>query len=356
MDKHPATEETKPMKKIFTYFLLFFCVSIGTAQIGGQHSFKSLSLSPSARVSGLGLSLITVGGEDVLLTYENPAVANPKMHKQISFQHNFLPGGVKHGVFAVGYDAAKLGMTFHGGVRFLNYGTIPKTDIFGTQSGNISAGEWALQVGASRPLSERWRMGMNVSLLNAHLDAYTASGLSADVGVFYLDTAKNLSYGLVLKHFGTELSTFNEEPAGKLPVNLSMGLSKRLAHLPLRLTATFNHLEQWDLTYDDPNAKSDIIIIGEAPKTQSKLVSQVDNFFRHLVFSGEFLLGKFEQVRLRIGYNHLIHKELMVKNVRGISGFTGGIGIKIKRFRIDYGYTNYHLGGKASHLAVSSHF
>ncbi len=344
------------MMKIFTLFTLLFCASILSAQIGGHNAFKSLEMSPSARVSALGLKLITVGGEDVLLTYENPAVANPKMHKQVSFQHNFFPGGIKHGVVAVGYDAAKLGITFHGGIRFLNYGDIPKTDVFGVKNGNISAGEWAAQVGASRLLSDKWRMGLNLSFLNAHLDTYSASGLSADVGFFYEDTTSRMSYGIVAKNIGTALSTFAGGPKAKLPLNVSIGVSKRLAHLPLRVSATFNHVEQWDITYKDPNAKEDIIIIGEAPKKDNRFGREVDNFFRHVVFSGEFLLGRFEQVRLRVGYNHLVHQEFAVKNVRGLSGFTGGIGIKIKRFRIDYGYTNYHLGGKASHLAISSHF
>ena len=344
------------MKSLFTLFTLFFCASVLSAQIGGHNAFKSLAMSPSARVSALGLKLITVGDEDVLLAYENPAVANPKMHKQISFQHNFFPGGIKHGVFAGGYHAEKLGITFHGGLRFLNYGDIPQTDVFGVKNGNISAGEWAVQAGASRPLSDKWRMGMNLNFLNAHLDTYSASGLSADVGFFYEDTTSRISYAIVAKNIGTELSTFAGSPKAQLPVNISVGISRRLAHLPLRVSATFNHLEQWDITYKDPNVKDDIIIIGEAPKKDNRFGRDVDNFFRHVVFSGEFLLGKFEQVRLRVGYNHLIHQEFAVKNVRGLSGFTGGIGFKIKRFRIDYGYTNYHLGGKANHIAISSHF
>jgi len=344
------------MKKILTLFTLLFCVSTLFAQIGGHHAFKSLAMSPSARVSALGLKLITVSDEDVLLAYENPAVANPKMHKQISFQHNFFPGGIKHGVFAGGYHADKLGITFHGGMRFLDYGDIPQTDIYGVKDGNISAGEWAIQAGASRLLSDKWRMGMNLNLLNAHLDTYSASGLSADVGFFYEDTVSRMSFALVAKNVGTELSTFTDRPKAQLPVNVSIGVSKRLAHLPLRVSATFNHLEQWNITYKDPNVKDDIIIIGEAPKKDKRFGREVDNFFRHVVFSGEFLLGKFEQVRLRLGYNHLVHQEFSVKNVRGLSGFTGGIGIKIKRFRFDYGYTNYHLGGKANHLAISSHF
>ncbi len=335
--------------------MFLFCASQLSAQIGGHKVFKSLNLSPSARVSGLGLKLITLGEEDVLLAYENPAVANPKMHKQVTFNHNFFLGGIKHGVVAVGYDVPKLAMTFHGGFRYLNYGDIPQTDVYGNKEGEIAAGEWAVQVGASKPLSEKWRMGMNLNFLNARLDVYRATGMTADAGFFYEDTTRRINLALVIKNVGTELSTFTEGENGKMPLDVSIGISKRLAHMPMRFSVTMHHLNQWDLTYNDPNAKDDIIIIGEDSK-KSGAKEVIDNFFRHFVFSSEFLLGKYEQVRLRIGYNHLINRELSVKGLRGASGFTAGIGIKIKRFRIDYGYTNYHFGGKASHLALSSYF
>ncbi len=315
-----------------------------------------MALSPSARVSGLGLKLITLGEEDVLLTYENPAVANPKMHKQIAFNHNFYPGGITHGVVAVGYDVPKLAMTFHGGFRYLNYGNIPQADIYGNKMGEVAAGEWAIQMGASKPLSDKWRMGMNLNFLNARLDVYRASGMTADAGFFYEDTTRRINLALVIKNVGSELSTFVGAEKGEMPLDVSIGISKRLAHMPMRFSATMHHLNQWDLTYKDPSAKDDIIIIGETPKKEGGARAAIDNFFRHMVFSSEFLLGKYEQVRLRVGYNHLINRELSVKGLRGASGFTAGIGIKIKRFRLDYGYTNYHFGGKASHLALSSHF
>lgn len=336
-------------------FVLLICVSQLSAQVGGDKVFKSLDMSPSARVSALGLQLITVGGEDVLLTYENPAVANSDMHKQIAFHHSFYPGMIKQGVVAVGYDAPKLGLTFHGGLKYLNYGDIPETDIYGNKLGSINVGEWALQVGAARALSDKWRMGLNLNFLNGQLDTYSASGLSSDVGFFYQDTSSNLSYALVAKNVGVVLSSFTDA-SEKLPVNVALAVSKKLSHLPLRVSATMHHLNQWDITYDDPNAKDEIIIIGEESKEGSNFGNQVDNFFRHMIFSGEFLLGKYEQVRIRAGYNHLLNKELSVNKMRGLSGFTFGFGMKIKRFRLDYGYSNYHFGGKVNHLAISSHF
>ncbi|HNM25316.1 MAG TPA: hypothetical protein PKL15_07795, partial [Saprospiraceae bacterium] len=72
------------------------------------------------------------------------------------------------------------------------------------------------------------------------------------------------------------------------------------------------------------------------------------------IFSGEFLLGRNESFRLRLGYNHLRKKELSVRNYRSLAGFSGGVGFKINRFRLDVGYGAYHLAGGVLHVGVGT--
>lgn len=302
------------------------------------------------------MRLISVADEDVLLSFANPAVANPQMHKQVAFHHNFLPGGIKHGVVAAGYALPRSDYVLHAGIRFLNYGRIPETDVYGNKTGLVKAGEWAFQAGVSRKLSERLRMGLNINWLSARLDMYASRAISADVGLYYADTASRVSVGIVATHLGTQVTRFGHTPKQKLPADISIGLSKRLAHLPFRFSVTAHHLNQWDLTYDDPDAGETNIIIGQAPREPTRLSRMVSNMFRHAIFSGEFLIGKYEQLRLRLGYNHLLNRDLHVENLRSWSGFTLGFGIRLKRFRFDYGFANYHFGGRAHHLAISTHF
>ncbi|HRJ16459.1 MAG TPA: hypothetical protein PLI34_15780, partial [Saprospiraceae bacterium] len=80
----------------------------------------------------------------------------------------------------------------------------------------------------------------------------------------------------------------------------------------------------------------------------------VDNLFRHFIFNGELLIGQRESLRLRFGYNHFMRQELSVNNYRSLSGFTFGAGIRISRFRLDYGRNNYHLAGGMNHLSIST--
>jgi hypothetical protein len=66
------------------------------------------------------------------------------------------------------------------------------------------------------------------------------------------------------------------------------------------------------------------------------------------------LIGKRESLRLRIGYNHLLRKELSVDNFSSFGGFAFGFGLRINRFRIDYGRANYHIAGGLNQFTIST--
>ena len=100
---------------------------------------------------------------------------------------------------------------------------------------------------------------------------------------------------------------------------------------------TAHSLTQWDLLYDSPLDEQETTVIGEEPKERSAFNKGVDNFFRHLIFSGEFLLGKEDNFRLRFAYNHQRRKEMSVTSIRSFAGFSAGAGLRIKGFFIDFG-------------------
>jgi len=80
----------------------------------------------------------------------------------------------------------------------------------------------------------------------------------------------------------------------------------------------------------------------------------LDNLFRHLIFSGEFLFGKKENFRVRFAYNHFRKQDLALRGFRSLAGFSGGVGMKIKRFRFSFGFGAYHLGESASHFSIAT--
>ena len=69
------------------------------------------------------------------------------------------------------------------------------------------------------------------------------------------------------------------------------------------------------------------------------------NFGTELVFSDNF--------QLRAGYNHQRRKELAPENIKGAAGFSWGIGIGIKKFKLDYSMVTYFPGVNVSYFTVS---
>lgn len=335
-------------------YLLSFSATVSAQVVGGRHVFSYLSLPQSARVTGLGGAQIAVRDDDPVFAAANPAALNPSMSGRMALNHQFFLAGIQHGNVSYAQHLPKLGFTAHGAIQYMNYGEIKRADQFGDVQGTVNAGETAFTVGAARPLSEHFSLGLNLRMAFSRLDSYRSSALLADAGLMYADSAKRFTVGLVLRNAGTQMSSY----AGireMLPFDIQLGVSKRLEHLPFRFGIIAHHLHRWDIRYNDPNLQgNDVLLFGGDQPKENRASAAIDNFFRHLIFNGEFLMGKKEGFRLRLGYNHLLKRELSVRNYRSLAGFSGGLGVKIKRFRIDFGYGAYHLAGGVTHLGIGT--
>lgn len=325
------------------------------AQIGGTAVFEYLRLPSSARITALGGNLITVKDDDVGLLYQNPAAANPSMHRQLSLQSNLYGNGIHQGTMTYCHHLNKGNLNLFGGAHFVNYGTFISTDPTGVVQGEFKSNESDLFVGVGKELNEKWSAGLQTKFIFSQLASYQSTGMAFDASLMYADTAKLLTGSIVVRNIGSQLSKY-QNASGKepLPFELQIGISKRLKHLPFRLSVIAHHLQRWDIRYDDPNNQdTGILFSQESTKEKSYFI---DKLFRHFVFNGEFLLGRKEVFRLRLGYNHLRRGELLVKGTRGLSGFSFGAGIKAGKLFIDYGYANYHLAQSSHHLGLGFKF
>jgi len=322
-----------------------------SAQTGGRHVYEFLSLPVSSRVSGLGEKLISVADQDVNLAGANPAVLNELMHQQLSVNHRFFFSGIQHGNFAYANKLPFKDMMIHGGIQYIRYGEFIAADFFGNREGTFTANETALNIGVSKLVNERIRVGLNTKLIQSRFESYQSFGLGFDLGVMYSNPEKKSTAGLVFKNIGLQFNNYADERES-IPFDIQLGYSKRLAHLPFRYSITAHQLHRWNLIYDDPDGEQNSINFGDED-TESRFSVITDNIFRHLIFSGEFLLGKSENIQLRFAYNHLRRKELAVSNYIGNGGFSVGAGIKFGKFKLDYAYSMYHLAGGSSHVGLA---
>jgi hypothetical protein len=343
------------MKKILLSFLIASTWFSADCQInGGDHIYEFLNLSSSARVTGLGGNLITVRDDDVALAYGNPSLLNPAMNGALTFQHSFMFEGIGHGYAGVGHYFKKWETTGHLGIQYLNYGDFNATDEIGNVIGTFDAGETAITLGMGKELYERLSVGANVKVISSSLENYDSWGLVGDLALTFHDTASRINVVLVAKNIGTQLSTYREGNNEPIPFEMQIGISKRLRYLPFRFSLVYHNLQKWNLLYDDPNTQDNVIFFDSDQASGGN--DFFDNLFRHMVFSGEFLFGKRDNFRIRLGYNHLKKTELSVKNVRSLTGFSFGVGFKVSKFRLDYGQSFHHLAGKLNHIGISTNF
>lgn len=331
-------------------FLLLVLSKNCFAQTGGEYAFDFLGLPASARETALGGSLITIADEDLSLAYANPALLNDKMHNRIVFNHNFLFADVTNGYASYARSLSETGITMHGGFKYIDYGEFDLADVFGNLDGNFSANEWSFHIGASKKLNNRFNIGVNIKYIRSQLAGYNSSGVASDIGAIYQIPESEFSLAISLKNIGSEISSYKDE-FGLSPVDLQIGLSKKLRYLPFRFSVIAHSLQRWNLRYDSSLAE-EVDIFGEVIE-QGAFSKGIDNFFRHFIFSGEFLIGKNQNLRLRLGYNHQRRKELAVSTFRSLGGFSFGFGLKVSKFRLDYGVGAYHLAGGTNHLGIS---
>ncbi|MEM7038293.1 MAG: hypothetical protein AAF570_15015, partial [Bacteroidota bacterium] len=116
-----------------------------------------------------------------------------------------------------------------------------------------------------------------------------------------------------------------------------------------RFSVTTTNLETPNLIFFDRDAPPEFDLSGEEIEQNFPFF---DNLFRHFVFGTEFLISK--GFNLRAGYNHMRRQELRSENRAGIAGFSFGLGLKIKMFRLDYALSSYHAVGPTHHFMVAT--
>lgn len=337
------------MKNRLTLFIYLVTITSLTAQLGTSKVFDFVHLPSSPRLTAMGGSLVSVQDADISLAAINPALLSSMSKHEISINHDFHFAGINYGYTAYGYHFDSLGISMHASAQYINYGDFVRADIFGNNNGNFDASETAFTVGAAKKIRERLSVGVNLRALNANYDTYGSFAIAADVGVYYENPEKQYSLGATLRNFGTQLNPF-DQIREVVRHDVQIGYSKRLKHLPFRYSIIAHNLQQWNIRYKDP---ADVVqdLEGNIEEENPWLVG-TDNFFRHIIINGEFLLGKRENLRIRLGYNHLRKQELSVLRLNSLSGFSFGFGIAIKQIKIDYGLSIYHLEGGSNHLGI----
>lgn len=340
----------RSMRQLLYIGLLFFSVQL-SGQLGGLNTYDFLNLSPSARITALGGYATALSDGDLNMMYSNPALIDSQVTQQIVINHNFHLAEVTHGNAGYGLYLDKLRMAVGIGASYVSYGAFRRFDFRDNELGTFNANEYALNVAVSKSIRDRLHIGANVKFIRSSFDIYQSNAIGLDLGVHYNKPENRSAWSLVIRNIGLQLSSFGLAREG-LPIDVQIGYTKRLEHLPFRFLVSAHDLNHWNLNRVDSDDLDPIFINQPEEGGGGGLAGFADNFFRHLVFGGELSIGRNDVVRLRVGYNHQRNKELSTAAFRSLSGFSFGFGIKVKKIRFDYGFGSYHLAGGVNHLSL----
>ncbi len=337
------------LRSILVPFLVLALCAQG--QLGGQDAFRILSIPSSARASALGGNYIAVKDNDINLGIFNPALLNRDMGKQVAL--SFLPyfEGINIGYASYAHHCDSIRTTFSGTVQYVDYGDFNRTDETGAEIGQFSAGEYVFQVGAGHMLDSLFSIGANAKLITSNLDTYTSTAWAFDVGGVFHKPANGITVAAMLRNLGKQTSSYTEVRED-LPFEVQVGITYKFKHAPFRLGLMLEQLQQWDLTYDDPNATVQI-----DPTTGDVIVEKITTGRKallHTVPSAEVLLSK--NFMLRVAYNFRRRDELVVADKPSAVGLSFGLGIKVSKLHFSYGFSQLHLAGISNTFTLAVRF
>ena len=306
-----------------TAIIALFILSVFSGNLFGQNTYEFLRIDMSARAAALGGTFVS-NHDDPNVIFYNPAGINLLTENPISF--SFVKHLLDINLASLSYsiELEDIGR-FGGAVKYINYGSFTEADEFGNRGNEFGAGEVAFILGYANSLDPNFNYGVNVKYIYSKIADRNSSGLGFDVGLNYFVPEEDLSVGFAAMNIGTQLTSYYNEKE-ELPLDIIVGVSKKLQHLPLRLSLDFHKL----------NAERDDFV----------------QRFKAFSLGAEFTLSKV--LRLRFGYDNEKRSDLKIGTSAGIAGFNVGLGAIISNYTFDYGFSSLGAIGALHRVTVST--
>jgi hypothetical protein len=266
--------------------------------------------------------------------FHNPALLGGEMDGRLNMNYMNYIADVNVGS-AVFTKAFRERSAWGVGATYIHYGSMKEMTVDNEQLGTFSVHDIGLQAFYSYDLSEKWRGGLSMKALYATIADYSSFGLAVDAGLSYFNSENDLSVGIALKNVGAQLKSFYDERQ-RIPWDLQLGFTKRMAHAPIRVSVTAMYLNRWKF-----------------PTIDRTSTAQADRFidtaWKHLVFGVEFLPS--DNLWLGIGLNPKTKSDMNLATGNALGGFTVGGGLKVSRFDVGVAVARFHPS--ATSLMVS---
>ena len=311
------------MKKVIFALILFFMADKMAAQ-ESQTAYNFLRLSVSAHAAALGGDNITLINDDAWLMFNNPALLSSVSDKTLALNYmNFMRGvnlaGVAYNKVVKERASAALS------VNYVDYGKMRYTTADNQDLGEFAARDIAATAYFSYMLTDKLAGGIAAKVLSSSIGHYTSIGMGVDLGLNYYDSERELSLSVVAKNLGGQLKAY-EDDYEAMPIDVQMGISKRLQHTPFCLSATLVDLNHWHYA-----------------------------LMKHFVFGVDVDLSP--NIWVGAGYSLRRANEMKVGDAENASshgaGLSLGAGLQLERFKLNLAYGKYHVSSSSVVLNVS---
>ena len=339
------------MTKRFFILLLSVTVSVFAFSQAGTGVYKFLDLPVSSRLAALGSINVSLHDNDINLAFQNPALLTSETNNVIGLNMANYLADIKFGSAVYGKNFGNKNY-FALGIQYIDYGLFKETTDLNQVIGEFTAKDMALYIMYARPITDKITVGATLKPVYSVYETYTSYGFATDAGVSYNDSAKLFSAGLVLKNMGTQLKGYYSEDGVQhlepLPFDIQLGLSKKFIHAPLRFSLTLDNLQHWDLNYESTNQSTDNL----TSTTTTSKIGFVDMAFRHVIIAAEFIPTK--NFYLTVAYNDRRQQEMSMSGFKSGAGFSFGGGIKLYKFHVGFGMTQFQVGNYAYQFSIST--
>lgn len=327
-------------RKNVIVLLLVLISSNSFSQIGGQRSFEFLNVPVNATITALGGNNISLIGKDPSMLMVNPALTDSLSSGQISFGYLGYFAGVNQSTVTYVHEIRNRPVSF--GVNYLNYGDLEGFDPTGNSTGDFQARDYVISVGSSHKVGV-FTLGGNVKLAHSLIDTYSSSALLFDVGGIFRPGGDNWVVSLVAQNLGWILSEYTGQTRSALPFDIRLGTTFKPEFMPVRFSFTATNLVRENVAFSNPSLNPNDGEPGAG-----------DAVLRRLNIGAELLLGK--GLRVLLGYNHRIRRELRLQQLSGGAGFSFGMFLRIKMFELTYARSTFHAAGGVNHVTIVTNF
>ncbi len=321
------------LKKLFSF--LFASIFICSFAQDGTNVYPFLNIPFSARQAALGGDVVSIRDEDVSFSGVNPALMHLDQDKMLSINYASYLAGSQYGTFSYVKDI-KRGSLISVSAKYMDYGSMPRTDESGNTSGNFNAMDAAIGLAYAYQFEDEWTIGGKIDFVTSKIDNYTSMAVAGTAGVTYHFDQTNETLALVVRNFGYQIKPYNGVRE-QLPLRIDLGYTKILDEFPLAMSVTLHDLQKFNISQETNNN-------GQKVGFGRKVLD-------HLSLGAEIFPG--QAFNFRLGYNIKRGNELAVVDQRSFAGLSVGFGLKISYFKFDYAHVRYHSASNVNMFGIT---